>query len=59
MNLIDTFRAAYHSYLLRLWRDGAHSAWRASLQCTATTSAERAQVTFRLGLPNTPHGAIV
>ena len=26
----------YHSYLLRLWRDGANHPWRASLQCSAT-----------------------
>ncbi len=26
----------YHSYLLRLWRDGADLPWRASVQCTAT-----------------------
>jgi hypothetical protein len=26
----------YHSYLLRLWRDGADQPWRASLQSTAT-----------------------
>jgi hypothetical protein len=29
--------AEYHSYLLRLWRNGPHEAWRASLQCTATS----------------------
>jgi hypothetical protein len=26
----------YRSYLLRLWRESAHSPWRASLQSTAT-----------------------
>jgi hypothetical protein len=26
----------YRSYLLRLWRENAHGAWRASLQSTAT-----------------------
>ena len=26
----------YHSYLLRLWRDGANHPWRASLQCSTT-----------------------
>lgn len=26
----------YQSYLLRLWRDGARSPWRATLQCTTT-----------------------
>lgn len=26
----------YHSYLLRLWRDGEHHPWRASLQVTLT-----------------------
>ena len=26
----------YHSYLLRLWRDGTNHPWRASLQCSAT-----------------------
>jgi len=28
--------ADYHSYLLRLWRDGANHPWRASLHCSAT-----------------------
>ena len=28
--------AHYHSYLLRLWRDGTNHPWRASLQCSAT-----------------------
>lgn len=28
--------ANYHSYLLRLWRDGANHPWRASLHCSAT-----------------------
>jgi hypothetical protein len=26
----------YHSYLLRLWRDGPYRPWRASLHCAAT-----------------------
>jgi len=26
----------YHSYLLRLWREGPQAPWRASLQSTAT-----------------------
>ena len=28
--------AEYHSYLLRLWRNGPQQPWRASMQCTAT-----------------------
>jgi hypothetical protein len=28
--------AEYHSYLLRLWRDGPQQSWRASVQSTAT-----------------------
>jgi hypothetical protein len=26
----------YHSYLVRLWQDGPHAAWRASLHCVQT-----------------------
>jgi hypothetical protein len=26
----------YHSYLLRIWRDGPQRPWRASMQCAAT-----------------------
>lgn len=33
----------YQSYLLRFWRATPHSAWQASLQCTATD----AHYTFR------------
>ena len=33
---MDKARSAYHSYLLRLWRDSAHGAWRISLQSTKT-----------------------
>jgi hypothetical protein len=29
--------AEYHSYLLRLWRNGPQETWRASMQCTATS----------------------
>jgi hypothetical protein len=29
-------RSSYQSYLLRLWRSSAHSAWHGSLQNTAT-----------------------
>jgi hypothetical protein len=36
MNIHDTHRPDYHSYLLRLWRDGGPQTWRGSLQCTAT-----------------------
>ena len=36
MNGIDPSRLDYHSYLLRLWRDGAQGVWRASLQSTVT-----------------------
>ena len=32
----DDKQAAYHSYLLRLWREGSQDSWRASLQSTAT-----------------------
>ena len=28
--------ADYHAYLLRVWREGTHTPWRASLQSTAT-----------------------
>jgi hypothetical protein len=28
--------AEYHSYLLRIWRNGPQETWRASMQCTAT-----------------------
>jgi hypothetical protein len=28
--------AEYHSYLLRLWRNGPQQPWRASMQSTAT-----------------------
>ena len=36
MNQTDTSRPEYQSYLLRLWRESDRSAWRASLQSTAT-----------------------
>ncbi len=36
MNGEDPSRPAYHSYLLRLWRDAGQAVWRASLQSTAT-----------------------
>ena len=36
MNVEDPSRPAYHSYLLRLWRDAGQAVWRASLQSTAT-----------------------
>jgi hypothetical protein len=26
----------YHSYLLRIWRDGPQRPWRASMQCATT-----------------------
>lgn len=32
--------STYQSYLLRLWRDTPHSAWRASLQCTRTQAVQ-------------------
>ncbi|MBI1882451.1 MAG: hypothetical protein HYR94_30115 [Chloroflexi bacterium] len=32
----DDKQAGYHSYLLRLWREGPQDPWRASLQSTAT-----------------------
>ena len=35
MNEFDPSPLEYHSYLLRLWRDGAQGVWRASLQSTA------------------------
>ena len=36
MNQPDISRPEYQSYLLRLWRESERSAWRASLQSTAT-----------------------
>jgi hypothetical protein len=36
MNRADKPRSNYQAYLLRLWRDGAQTPWRASLQSTAT-----------------------
>ena len=33
---MNTSDFEYRSYLLRLWRESAHNAWRASLQSTAT-----------------------
>jgi hypothetical protein len=36
MNFIDPRHPDYHSYLLRLWRNGAQDGWHASLQSTAT-----------------------
>ena len=36
MSQADTSRPEYHSYLLRLWRESARGAWRASLQSTTT-----------------------
>ena len=36
MNHRELHRADYQSYLLRLWRDGAQTTWRASLQSTST-----------------------
>ena len=36
MNLLDSQSYEYHSYLLRLWREGAQGSWRGSLQDTAT-----------------------
>ena len=35
MNKLDSSPLDYHSYLLRLWRDGAQGVWRASLHSTA------------------------
>jgi hypothetical protein len=36
MNFLDPQSHQYHSYLLRLWREGAQGTWRGSLQDTAT-----------------------
>ncbi len=36
MHVSTLDRPDYHSYLLRLWRDGTPPAWRAALHCTAT-----------------------
>lgn len=36
MNVLDTSHPDYHSYLLRLWRVGTRTPWRAAAQCTAT-----------------------
>lgn len=36
MNFIRSESHDYHSYLLRLWRDGSHRPWRASLHCSST-----------------------
>ncbi len=30
----------YQAYLLRLWRDGPHNRWRASLQSTKTSDTQ-------------------
>jgi hypothetical protein len=36
MNQTGTSHPEYQSYLLRLWRESARGAWRASLQSTMT-----------------------
>ena len=36
MNFPRSESTDYHSYLLRLWRDGPKRPWRASLHCSAT-----------------------
>ena len=41
MNRLDPDRLDYHSYLLRLWRDGAQGVWHASLHSTAIEQVYR------------------
>ena len=36
MNRADQRRPDYQAYLLRLWREGTQTPWRASLQSTST-----------------------
>jgi hypothetical protein len=36
MNHAELSQRDYHSYLMRLWREGAQAPWRVSLQSTAT-----------------------
>jgi hypothetical protein len=36
MNTTRIESTDYHSYLLRLWRDGTQQPWRASLRCSST-----------------------
>ena len=33
---VNSANSDYHSYLLRLWRDGPNHPWRAALHCSAT-----------------------
>ena len=60
MNIADQQRRDYQAYLLRLWREGTQTPWRASLQSTnseemyhfATLEALFAFLDGRLKEPN-------
>jgi hypothetical protein len=38
MSFINSKSTNYHSYLLRIWRDGPQRPWRVSMQCAATNT---------------------